>query len=298
MKAIILILFLVIPLSAQTIPLDSLYLGQVPPDDSAVIFAPNIVSLPNQFENAITFSPDGKECYFEMSDDVFWKWGSIMYARYENNKWSDFKEVPFIESRKYFDILPFYSPDGQKFLFSSARPSQSYSQVDLWMCRKLGNNWSAPLKLSNSINDSMVDESYSSISNIGNIYFNKDETKAIWFSAHENGGYLKAKKVPYPVNSEFGAWAPYIAPDESYIIFSSNRPDSYGEIDLYISYRKKDGSWTDPKNLGPKINGNDKEAAPRASPDGKYLFFSRSKVRQYCHIYWVRADFIEELRDK
>lgn len=298
MKIIPVMLFLTLSASAQAVPQDSLYLGQSPPGDSAVIFAPNIVSLPDRFENAISFSPDQKECCFEIFDGVSWRWGTIMYARYENDKWSDFKEDPFIESKKYFDILPIYSPDGQKCLFSSARPSRSYAQVDIWMCRRSGDHWSAPFKLDSSINDSSMDESYSSISNSGNLYFNKDNTKAIWFSKYESGSYTKATMLPYPINSSFGAGAPYIAPDESYIIFSSNRPDGYGEVDLYVSYRKADGSWTDPKNLGPKINSQDKEAAPRISPDGKYLFFSRSKIRQYCHIYWVRAGFIQALREK
>ncbi len=91
------------------------YFGQTPPRDSAVLFASGIVSLTNRFENAITFSPDGKQCCFAIVDAVNWKWGTILYAKYENNKWNDFKAAPFIDSTKYFDILPFFSPDGQKF---------------------------------------------------------------------------------------------------------------------------------------------------------------------------------------
>jgi len=45
---------------AQTIPPDSLYLGQKPPGDSAVVFAPGIVSVPGRNVPCISFSPDGK----------------------------------------------------------------------------------------------------------------------------------------------------------------------------------------------------------------------------------------------
>ncbi len=292
----VLFLFLAEPGLGQHIPPDSLYLGQPPPGDSAVLFAPALISSPGQFENALTFSPEGTECCYEIFDGVSWGWGTILYARYDHERWSGFQEAQFIDSKKFFDILPFFSPDGQKFLFSSARPSHTYSQVDLYLCRRSGRSWEAPVKLDSSINDPAVDESYSSMSTNGTIYFNKDNTRAIWMSAWTGDGYSKATKVPEPVNSEYGASAPFIAPDESYIIFSSSRPEGFGDIDLYISYRKRDGGWTNPQNLGPGINSPDREAAARVSPDGKYLFFSRSKVRFSCHIYWVSASFIERLR--
>jgi hypothetical protein len=272
------------------------YFGQTPPGDSAVLFAPGVVSLPDRFENAITFSPDGKECCFETYDAVNWTWGTILYARYDNNQWSDFKPAVFLDSTTYFDILPMFSPDGQKFLFSSARPSKAYSYVDLWMCKRSEGSWGSPVNLGTSINEQNIDESYSSISLNGNIYFNKDNTNAIWFSACVNGVYSRAVKMKEPINSEYGAGAAFIAPDESYLIFSSSKPGGYGENDLYISYRKEDSTWTHPINLGSKINSPDREAAARISPDGKYLFFSRSKVKVYNDIYWVNTRFIDSLK--
>jgi Tol biopolymer transport system component len=272
------------------------YFGQTSPGDSAVLFAPGIISLADRFENAITFTPDGKECCFEIVDAINWKWGTILYAKYENNSWSEFKAASFLDSTKYFDILPIFSPDGHILLFSSARPSQSYNLVDLWMCKRTGENWGSPAKLDTAINDPNADESYSSISSDENIYFNKDNTNAIWFSVNRNGVYSKAIKVQPPINSEFGAGAAFIAPDESYIIFSSSKPDGYGESDLYISYRNADSTWTNPKNLGSKINSQDRDAAARISPDGKYLFFSRCKVKQFSDIYWVNTSFIEKFK--
>ncbi|HSG28209.1 MAG TPA: hypothetical protein VLA34_06995, partial [Candidatus Krumholzibacterium sp.] len=61
--------------------------------------------------------------------------------------------------------------------------------------------------------------------------------------------------------------------------------------DLYISYRMADGSWTDPVNLGDRINTGEFEYYPRLSPDGRYLFFIRSM-----NVYWVSTGFIDRLR--
>ncbi len=278
---------------SQAIPDDSLYFGQAPPGDTAVLFAPGIVSIPNRFQSTITFSPDGKECCFSIKDAVYWSWATILYAKYENNEWSDFTPATFTDTTNYFDIAPFFSPDGQKFLFSSARPSKAYNYVDLWMCQYSNGNWSTPVKLDASINDPDDDESCSSLSNSGNIYFNKDKTGSIWVSYYKNGAYGKAVKIDKPINP---AGRAFIAPDESYMLFSANRPEGYGQSDLYISFRRIDSTWTNAKNLGPGINSIDNDSDPRISPDGKYLFFTRGKKGVYSDMYWVRARFIDSLK--
>ena len=277
-------------------PID--YFGQTPPGDSVVIFAPGIVSLTDSFTNGITFSPKGNECCYARYDGKYWTWGTIFYAKFENNKWSDFRPAPFTDSTQYFDILPIISPDGQKFLFSSARPSRPYNLVDLWMCKQTGGGWGKPIRLDSAINNPNDDESFSSIASNGNIYFNKDLTNSIWFSSCTNGIYSKAVKVSEPINSKYGAGSAFISPDESYIIFASIRPEGYGERDLYISFKKANGAWTEPQNLGPKINGPTDDVCPRISPDKKYLFFTKGVKREYSTIYWVSTSFIAKLKQK
>jgi Tol biopolymer transport system component len=273
------------------------YFENIPPGDSAVAF-----TLPLQYRGVqaedISFSPDGKECCCSVYDFLNWQWGTIFYARYENNKWTEFGPASFTDSTRYFDILPMFSPDGQKLIFSSARPSPSYNSVDLWMCKRIGKGWGGPVRLDTSINDPRIDESYSSISTNGDIYFNKDNTNAIWVSYDHMGHYSQAIRVDPPVNSDFGAGAAFIAPDESYMIFSSERPEGLGKGDLYISFRKENSKWTYPQNLGPTINTHDRESAPRISPDGKYLFFSRSKAKEYVNLYWVNTSFLKRLKDE
>ena len=67
-----------------------------------------------------------------------------------------------------------------------------------------------------------------------------------------NGEYAKPELLPRSINlPPFLNWAPFIAPDESYLLFSSNRTGSLDEYgDLYISRRQADGSWTDPVSSG------------------------------------------------
>jgi hypothetical protein len=86
---------------------------------------------------------------------------------------------------------------------------------------------------------------------------------------------------------------PGIAPDESFMVFYSIRPGAPGgtETNLYLTLREADGSWSKPRDMGPKINTGYYEHGARISPDKKYMFFNRwegwdPKINAG-DIYWV-----------
>ena len=66
----------------------------------------------------------------------------------------------------------------------------------------------------------------------------------------------------------------------------TNRPG------LGISYRKNDGSWTNPVNFGPNIDFGLGSWGPYVTPDNKYLFYSTGTKPDYSDVsvYWVRID--------
>jgi hypothetical protein len=85
------------------------------------------------------------------------------------------------------------------------------------------------------------------------------------------------------------------------MVFYSIRPGAVPgtETNLYLTLRGADGSWTTPRNMGPRINSRYYEHGPRISPDGKYLFFNRAEgwdPRIYTgDIYWVALkEYIED----
>ena len=81
-----------------------------------------------------------------------------------------------------------------------------------------------------------------------------------------------------PINTPFYEFNAYVAPDESFLIFSSwGREDDLGGGDLYISYRNGLNDWSIPKNLGTTINSDKLDYCPFVSPDGKYLFFTSER---------------------
>ena len=54
------------------------------------------------------------------------------------------------------------------------------------------------------------------------------------------------------------------------------RRDGFGSFDIYVSYQR-DGEWTIPQNLGPRINTRARDYSPRFSPDGRYLFWASER---------------------
>jgi hypothetical protein len=110
------------------------------------------------------------------------------------------------------------------------------------------------------------------------------------------------REVPKPFGKEIntGKWTahPFIAPDESYIIWDSERVGGYGDSDMYISFRQPDGSWGAAINFGDKINTDGEDGGGYVTPDGKYLSYCPRCVPPDYNRMWVDAQVIEDLRAK
>lgn len=92
-----------------------------------------------------------------------------------------------------------------------------------------------------------------------------------------NGKYSKPENLGDEIYSKYYDGDPYIAPDESFLIFVSyNRPEGLGDGDLYLSFNQN-GRWTPAKNLGAPINSSALDFCPNMSPDGRYFFFTSER---------------------
>ena len=94
-----------------------------------------------------------------------------------------------------------------------------------------------------------------------------------------NGKYADPENLGRPINSGLDEFEPYIAPDQSFLIFMADNRERRGDFDLYISYQKN-GSWTEPVGLPANINFAANEFSPKISPDGKYFFWTSARNRR------------------
>lgn len=272
-------------LNSQTIPADSLYLGQTPPGNTPQIFAPGIISITGRKEYGISISPDGDEMLFAIGN---WPSKRTMIIKYENNHWISPDTVSFSTTRSAEEAI--YSPGGQRVYYYAYNPPNPVGGADLCYSEKNGSIWGEPINLGTSLN-TYQDEYHPCVVADSSIYFENAAGK-ICYSKYQNGAYLPRILMPPIFNDEDMAWGnPYVSPDESYFIFNSSRPGGYGSTDLYISYKKNDGSWTNPKNLGNIINTSTAECGSEITDDNLYMTYVSNK-----DIYWVGSDFIDSLR--
>ncbi|MFC2156697.1 hypothetical protein ACFLT9_02545 [Acidobacteriota bacterium] len=274
------------------------YLGQKPPGLIPEVFARGIVSTEQNEVNSV-FSPDGKEFYFSRFSPG--KGYTMMFMTEGLDGWTKPAVAPF--SGKYSEVDMFISPDGGELFFISKRPIRSPGPrsdgYQIWVMERLDQGWAEPRHLGPVINFGSR-HLYPSVSRNGNLYFNADRRgfgKGDFFRAEfKTGGYTKPENLGKAINTLYDETDALISPDESFLIFTSvDRPDGFGSGDLYISFRKNDGSWTKSKNMGETVNTSSSEFCPILSPDGKYFFFT-SRRRGSDDIYWVSADIIQEYR--
>lgn len=89
----------------------------------------------------------------------------------------------------------------------------------------------------------------------------------------ENEEWTEAKSIHFN-NSEYSVMHPALSPDGKTLYFSSDMPGGFGKFDLYVSYMELDSTWTEPINLGEKINTEGNEMFPFMHKNGMFFFAS------------------------
>lgn len=261
------------------------YLGQKPPGLIPEVFAPGIVTT-EKYEYGGAFTPDMREFYFIRGGKDPSKQDFVV-VKNENDRWYRSVVSPRVGQ-------PFIAPDGNTMHLGrrfKERTKDGWSEVD---------------KLAPPLEDILMMRL--TASSKGTYYFDTwDETNKDFpmrYSRLINGKYEEPKVLSDEINTGTQLNHPFIAPDESYLIWDAIRGDGYGDSDLYISYRQQDGSWGKAINLGDKINTEAWDAAGYVTPDGKYFFFNRmissgtEDILPNVDIYWVDTQFIETLRPR
>lgn len=266
--------------------IQSLCFGQTPSAAASdpQLFAENVISTADD-ESHPTFTPDGKTLYFLKNDPSFNHW-TIVVSREQNGKWTTPEVAAF--SGQFSDADPFITLDGERLFFISTRPvnGKAKEDTDIWMIKRENNgpgasaSWSQPEHL-DAVN-SEANEWFPTVSKNGNLYFGSERPGGkgrcdLYVSRLVDGKYQAPENLGEPINSAANEVEPFIAPDESYIIFAGiGLPESRGAYDIYVSFRR-DGAWTKPRNLGDKINSAVWDFSPKVSPDGKWFFFTSNR---------------------
>jgi hypothetical protein len=281
---------------AQTVHSESRQV-QSPPGSTPQIFEPGIISLDNRLETYPTFSPDGNEMFFSVVN-ALWSHGKILHSVKQNGFWSE-PDTAIFSNNNYKNWESFISPDGTRQFFASNRPPST--NMDIWMVERTSDStWSDPVRLENPVNSNAEDGSACVVNN-GTLYFKSLRGGGVggsWLykSPLLNGLYTQVESLGNLIYTGAQETEPFMAPDESYLIFTSYTRPGHEGWDLWICFQNTDSTWTEPINMGPNINTADDEYGPRVSLGGDYLFFTRENTGLTMDIYWVSSGVIDSLK--
>jgi len=262
------------------------YFGQKPPGLIPEVFAPDIVSLKERVQGSVSFSPDLDEMYFSAKKKSENWDGSVYFSRLENNKWTDLKKANFTKGKSIAEASPFVSPSGKRIYFLD-------DNTKIWYVDRLEDSWSDAVKLDLPIKDDDVIFSPNEAKNGDLYYFNLSKFK-LFYAPNKNGKFTEVREVEV----EFGVHN-FISPSQDFLLVDDrdhHEDKARKDNDIYVYFKKKDGTWTKPINLGSEVNSDFSETSPRITPDGKYLFFSRYIEDAAADIYWVSAEVVHRLR--
>ena len=293
------------------------------PGNIPKLFAVGKVTTPMQ-DWGITMSGDGIEIYYTISaiKGPGNSKSAIVGLKWENGRWSDPEVVSF--SGRFKDSCPNISPDGQRMIFASRRPTafgDTLNDGNLWGITRVNGTWDDPYPL-DKINTE-AGEFFPTMAPGGDIYYctnylGRGKPVRIYHAKYVNGKYQKPEPITGEILTDKGEYCPYILPDEKHLIIEIVAgPDGLGGGDMYISKKQEDGSWGKAVHLGKEVNSSEHDCYPILSHDGNYLiymscrkpkFFNDDGISTFNELlwdviipnnepfdfYWISAELLEK----
>ncbi|MBC7486041.1 MAG: OmpA family protein [Cytophagaceae bacterium] len=192
---------------------------------------------------------------------------------------------PSINS-KIEDVAPVISHDGKTLYFAMRTEDKTDMLLyagDAWYAtQNSSGNWEPKKNLGHPVNNDEANFVISVTPDNNSLMLNGRYTadgKSYGDGFSITHREAKGWSLPEPVlvddyynDNEYNTFC--LSADRKTLILSIERKDTYGQKDLYVSFLKKDKTWTAPKNIGATINTYGDEGTPFLAADGKTLYFS------------------------
>ncbi len=276
---VLLVVFSSVSIYPQVIPADSMYLGQTPPGGTPKIFN---LQLTGGFKacERIAISSDGREIYYGEINSYPPTAMRVKCYKFENNGWTGPFNVfeGFMAPRFADHDSTMFLQDNHFFTYHSKREASG---------------WSVPVKLLPSDTHTHYFQKSGLNNSFASSYYEGSPTNGDICKIKTVSGVTVFESLGIPLNSVLQENDFWISLDESYLLFSRNPGNGAG--DIFISYKKENGGWTNPKKLGEPISkpGSNWEYGQFISNDGRYLFYTSGGTSwSSYYTYWVRIDYL------
>jgi hypothetical protein len=263
--------FLVTPGFTQSLSAEAHYLGQALPERTPKIFP---LSVKEGFFAAerIAISNDNKNIYYSE------------IKGYYPNRGESVKKYSFLHGKWTGPVTLF---EGYAAPALSVNSDTMYIErnFETYISVKKDSVWTNPKRILTELDSAH----YYQVTRNRNYYISTKSGKGAglsdWCRVLINGADTIAISTGRPLNSSGEDLDFFVSLDESFMIVT-NRPR------LGVSFRNNDGTWTNPRNFGPKIDFGLGSWGPYVTPDNKYLFYTTGTKPDYSdvYVYWVRID--------
>ncbi len=243
-----------------------------------------------------TVSADGTLLIFNSNRNG--KYQDLYISYFKEGVWSDPAPLTTLNST-YNDETPFLSADGNTLIFSSDRdgsmemPRDANNQVrvsfDLYWSKKIGDQFSAPLRIPGPVNTAYHEKTPALSSDGKTLYFTRwsfggmTDLK-VMKSDFIDGTFTDPVIMPAPFNTGFQDLALIPAEDLGGVFFSSDRPGGLGKWDIYFVPCTGE-KFGDPLNLGEKINSPENDIYLTRADQRFFICSNREKGAGLFDIY-------------
>ena len=180
--------------------------------------------------------------------------------------------------------------DGTEIIFTSSRKKKGPKKINkrtgelytnlFEITQDRTGKWSKAKPLTDTINSQFDDGAPSFSADYNSMYFmrcnwtkEKDLGCQIYLGHRQKGEYFSSSERLAIVADTISIGQPSISDDEKTLYFASDMPGGYGGTDIW-KVEKKSGEWSEPINLGPKINTIGNEYFPYIRANGALYFSS------------------------
>jgi len=171
------------------------------------------------------------------------------------------------------EYLPSITADGNTLIFTR----NQFRQEDVFQSEFKNGEWQTAKPLDNINTDDNEGSAYIS-ANGQFIVFNRRSEEGfgnhdLYFSEKQGTTWSDPINMGPLVNTKYWEAQPSLSADGQLLYFTSNRPGGQGGYDIWLTYRRSNGEWAKPINLGKEINTPLDDETPFYHPDGQTLYF-------------------------
>jgi hypothetical protein len=247
-------------------------LGATPGDAVAMIQGPGARTQPVSMGSIInsahretepSFTADGRTMYFNCdSGDIC---VSHLIGTWEEGAWTLPERLAAPISTEYEEVEPVINATGDKLYFTSRRPEGLLGRIPFLP------PFMDVLRVANTLANAKLERTFFGGLGLTDVYV------SYWVDgAWSDPQNLNDAAGEPPINTPFHDHCLFFSADGKEAFWTSTRPGGLGENDIWTS-RRVGGTWTQPENLGPNVNGPETEHSPIPTPDGQSLYVTTTR---------------------